>query len=96
MVSRYVNHVLDRHFGTQNMLSESLISRTHDESDAEEREFTEELRRIMWSKTIGADDEETFHTPTQVLLEDHARDPDYTDDELINDRWGRIAGLGDK
>ena len=72
MVSRYVNHVLDRHFGTQNMLSESLISRTHDESDAEEREFTEELRRIMWSKTIGADDEETFHTPTQVLLEDHA------------------------
>ena len=95
MVSRYVNHVLDRHFGTQNMLNESLISRVPEEA-SDEREFTEELRRIMWSKTIGADDEETFHTPTQVLLEDHARDPDYTDDELINDRWGRIAGLGDK
>jgi hypothetical protein len=99
MVKKYVNHVLDRHFGTQNMLNERLVSRPRTmkgiKSVEEEREFTEELRRIMWSKTIGAD-EETFHTPTQVLMEDHNHNPEYSDDELISNRWDRITGLGDK
>jgi hypothetical protein len=96
MVKKYVNRVLNRHFGTQNMLSEALISRTSTSSEESEREYTEELRRIMWSKTIGADDDETYQTPTQVLIEDHDKNPEYSDDELISSRWGRIAGLGDK
>jgi hypothetical protein len=98
MVTKYVNHILDRHFGTQNMLNENLISRSNSStrSEEEEKEFTEELRRIMWSKTIGADDDDHFQTPTRVLLEDHNYNPEYSDDDLITSRWERIAGLGDK
>ena len=90
MVKRYVHRVLDRHFGTQNMLTEGKSLQS---PSTENSEYMNKLKRSAWSKILGSD--EVFNTPAQVLLEDHVANPKYDEDQLITSRWGRIAGLGD-
>ena len=90
MVRRYVHRVLDRHFGTHNVLTEGKSLRT---PTTEKSEYMRNLRKSAWSKIIGSD--EVFDTPSQVLVEDHNATTHYDEDQLISARWGKIAGLGD-
>ena len=87
MVNRFVFKALDRHFQVSSgLLSEALIP-----MHPINRIGSDSSHRDAWSKIAGLPYDNDYVTPAEALGED--RYVKYDEDELIAEKWRRIAGI---
>ena len=87
MVEKFVFRALDKHFSVSSgLLSEALIPMQAINDLGSNSPY-----RDAWTKIAGLPYDNDYVTPAQALGED--RHVDYDEDELIAEKWRRIAGI---
>ena len=87
MINRFVYKALDKHFSiSDGLLSESLIPLRPISNLS-----SDNPHRSAWQKIAGLPYDSDYVTPAEALGED--RYVKYDEDELISEKWRRIAGI---